>query len=130
MTTTRTAVIIILLCSCLLFTNQFETEFNSSPNPHWNGRGFLSSDTGWYKRIMEPVWSLMGTRANDPWRYVMPVKRMSRTTRAAGGEIPTEFDARIQWPYCPTIREIFEQGKCASCWVVYNLNPFIHSFFL
>ncbi|KAF7281026.1 cathepsin B [Rhynchophorus ferrugineus] len=30
--------------------------------------------------------------------------------------IPANFDARDQWPNCPTIREIRDQGSCGSCW--------------
>lgn len=32
-------------------------------------------------------------------------------------DIPESFDARQQWPDCPTIREIRDQGSCGSCWV-------------
>jgi len=32
-------------------------------------------------------------------------------------ELPDEFDARKQWPNCPTIKEIRDQGSCGSCWV-------------
>lgn len=31
-------------------------------------------------------------------------------------EIPDEFDSRTHWPYCPTIRDIRDQGSCGSCW--------------
>ncbi|KAJ4431891.1 hypothetical protein ANN_20497 [Periplaneta americana] len=31
-------------------------------------------------------------------------------------DIPEEFDAREQWPHCPTIKEIRDQGSCASSW--------------
>jgi C1A family cysteine protease len=30
--------------------------------------------------------------------------------------IPAEFDARIKWPSCSSIREIRDQGSCGSCW--------------
>jgi len=33
-------------------------------------------------------------------------------------KLPEEFDSRIQWPDCPTIREIRDQAKCGSCWAM------------
>lgn len=35
----------------------------------------------------------------------------------AEDDLPENFDAREQWPHCPTIREIRDQGSCGSCWV-------------
>uniref|UniRef100_V5G6P4 Cathepsin B n=1 Tax=Anoplophora glabripennis TaxID=217634 RepID=V5G6P4_ANOGL len=32
--------------------------------------------------------------------------------------IPEFFDAREEWPDCPSIVEIWDQGSCASCWAV------------
>lgn len=31
--------------------------------------------------------------------------------------LPDSFDAREQWPECPTIQQIRDQGSCGSCWV-------------
>nr|XP_022913411.1 cathepsin B [Onthophagus taurus] len=31
-------------------------------------------------------------------------------------DIPENFDSRENWPNCPTIREIRDQGSCGSCW--------------
>lgn len=31
--------------------------------------------------------------------------------------LPDNFDARVQWPNCPTIKEVRDQGNCGSCWV-------------
>ena len=39
--------------------------------------------------------------------------------------IPTNFDARDQWPNCPTLKEIRDQGSCGSCWAfgkIFNKN--------
>lgn len=33
-------------------------------------------------------------------------------------DIPTEFDSRENWPDCPTIKEIRDQGNCGSCWAI------------
>ncbi|CAG9761295.1 unnamed protein product [Ceutorhynchus assimilis] len=33
-----------------------------------------------------------------------------------GVELPQTFDSRTQWPDCPTIKEIRDQGSCGSCW--------------
>jgi len=30
--------------------------------------------------------------------------------------LPEQFDSRTNWPNCPTIREIRDQGSCGSCW--------------
>lgn len=31
-------------------------------------------------------------------------------------KLPEQFDAREQWPNCPTLKEIRDQGSCGSCW--------------
>jgi len=31
-------------------------------------------------------------------------------------DVPDQFDARTQWPNCPTIGEIRDQSDCGSCW--------------
>lgn len=31
-------------------------------------------------------------------------------------DLPDEFDSRTNWPNCPTIQEIRDQGSCGSCW--------------
>lgn len=33
-------------------------------------------------------------------------------------ELPEEFDCKTNWPKCPTLREIRDQGNCGSCWAI------------
>ncbi|CAL8103464.1 unnamed protein product [Calicophoron daubneyi] len=33
-------------------------------------------------------------------------------------EIPEEFDAREKWPHCISLKTIWNQGGCGSCWAV------------
>lgn len=42
---------------------------------------------------------------------------LSRVWLAEDITLPENFDAREQWPNCPTIKEIRDQGSCGSCWV-------------
>jgi len=46
------------------------------------------------------------------------------------GDLPETFDARDQWPNCPTIREVRDQGSCGSCYVSsFQMVSFCHSAF-
>ncbi|KFD57259.1 hypothetical protein M514_01770 [Trichuris suis] len=40
----------------------------------------------------------------------------TKTYRHLAMTIPESFDAREQWPNCPTIGEIRDQSNCGSCW--------------
>jgi len=40
-----------------------------------------------------------------------------RTRKVDPNSLPDTFDARDQWPNCPTIKEIRDQGSCGSSWV-------------
>jgi len=44
----------------------------------------------------------------------LPVREYEITV----GDLPDEFDSRTQWPECPTIQEIRDQGNCGSCWAI------------
>jgi len=56
---------------------------------------------------------LMGVLAGSH-TFLPPVRRHALATTAAN--LPREFDARAQWPHCPSLAEIRDQGSCGSCW--------------
>jgi len=45
------------------------------------------------------------------------VKLPIRTHKIDPTLLPDSFDARTQWPNCPTVKEIRDQGSCGSSWV-------------
>jgi len=47
----------------------------------------------------------------DNYKYRLPV-----ITHEENSAIPDSFDSRTQWPNCPSISEIRDQGSCGSCW--------------
>lgn len=49
----------------------------------------------------------------DPNQPRLPV----RVHAVDPSSLPDSFDAREQWPNCPTIKEVRDQGSCGSCWV-------------
>ncbi|XP_049858108.1 cathepsin B [Schistocerca gregaria] len=54
---------------------------------------------------------LMGVHP-DSYLFQPPVQRHA----VEDLEIPEEFDSREKWSFCPTIKEIRDQGSCGSCW--------------
>lgn len=41
---------------------------------------------------------------------------LSEKTEYEAVQIPDSFDARQEWPECPSTKEIRDQGSCGSCW--------------
>uniref|UniRef100_A0A3Q2PZJ3 Cathepsin B n=1 Tax=Fundulus heteroclitus TaxID=8078 RepID=A0A3Q2PZJ3_FUNHE len=72
-------------------------------NTTWKaGHNFHDVDYGYVK-------NLCGTLLKGPKLPIM--------VQSAGGmKLPKQFDAREQWPECPTLKEIRDQGSCGSCW--------------
>uniref|UniRef100_A0AAR2JLU9 Cathepsin B n=1 Tax=Pygocentrus nattereri TaxID=42514 RepID=A0AAR2JLU9_PYGNA len=72
-------------------------------NTTWRaGHNFHNVDYSYVKK-------LCGAKLNG---YKLPVMDQY----AGDIKLPKSFDPREQWPNCPTLKEIRDQGSCGSCW--------------
>ncbi|KAM9766198.1 cathepsin B [Menidia menidia] len=72
-------------------------------NTTWKaGHNFRHEDYGYVKK-------LCGTMLKGP-------KLPTMVQYAGDFKLPKQFDPREQWPNCPTLKEIRDQGSCGSCW--------------
>lgn len=86
-------------------SDEFIAEINEKAATWRAGRNFHSSTPKVY------IHNLMGVHP-DSKNYLEPPKFMGSIRE----DLPENFDARTNWPSCPTIQEIRDQGSCGSCW--------------
>ncbi|KAK3931463.1 Cathepsin B [Frankliniella fusca] len=67
---------------------------------------------------MKYIKRLLGARRGPRPKELEPPKLKMTEKHLQAGSIPKEFDARKQWPNCPTINEIRDQGSCSSSWAI------------
>nr|KAF6400745.1 cathepsin B [Rousettus aegyptiacus] len=78
-------------------------DYVNKQNTTWKaGHNFHNVDLSYVKK-------LCGTMLGGP-------KLPQRVWLAEDIVLPESFDSREQWPNCPTIKEIRDQGSCGSCW--------------
>lgn len=61
--------------------------------------------------------SLLGVHPDSKKFRLPELEEPQGLVGAAASDLPESFDAREQWPNCPTIGEVRDQGSCGSCWV-------------
>ncbi|XP_049534180.1 cathepsin B [Anopheles darlingi] len=86
---------------------KFIDEINSKASTWRAGRNFHPDVSLSYIR------GLMGVH-QDAYKFREP--EFVHDLSADVDDLPENFDSREQWPNCPTIREIRDQGSCGSCW--------------
>jgi len=88
-------------------SDEFINHINSMKSTWKAGRNFGKNFP------MGALTQMMGVHP-DSNLYMPPLKNVSQMY--SNQAIPEAFDAREQWPDCPTIQEIRDQGSCGSCW--------------
>ncbi|XP_057654668.1 cathepsin B [Diorhabda carinulata] len=86
-------------------SDKFINSINEAQSTWTAGRNFARDIP------MSYITKLMGVLPN--YKNYMPAVKVHNLEDI---EIPSQFDARLQWPHCPTIQEIRDQGSCGSCW--------------
>lgn len=87
-------------------SDKFIEEINKKATTWKAGRNFADTVP------MSHIRQLMGVHP-DHKQYMNPIYFHNIEEES---DIPESFDSREQWPDCPTIREIRDQGGCGSCW--------------
>ncbi|CAB1435530.1 unnamed protein product [Pleuronectes platessa] len=78
-------------------------DFINKANTTWTaGQNFHNAD-------ISQVKGLCGTILNGP-------KLPEVAHNIENLQLPENFDPRQQWPNCPTLHQIRDQGSCGSCW--------------
>lgn len=78
-------------------------DYINKVNTTWKaGHNFRNMDHSYVKK-------LCGTLLNGP-------KLPFMVSYSGDVKLPKDFDSRVQWPNCPTLQEIRDQGSCGSCW--------------
>jgi len=122
----RTAVLVALVAAAAYATPLDIKEANEALQGQALVDHINSLDTTWKAKlnlryldmpIEKRAKQITGVAGNlDDDQMIFQLKNILQEHSSVDIDIPTSFDARAQWPQCPTIGEIRDQSDCGSCW--------------
>ncbi|KAL5269842.1 hypothetical protein ACHWQZ_G003344 [Mnemiopsis leidyi] len=99
-------VLVAGTCGFDLLGDEMIELLNKQPNMTWTaGRNFAGQN-------IEDAIKLLGSLKNPMYKKKLPTMWHNLDLES----IPHSFDSRTNWPDCPSIGNIRDQGECGSCW--------------
>jgi len=94
-------------------TDDFIAQINAAQSTWKAGPNKFQS---WSKSAIKKLMGVLPGNAEQ-------VKQLPTIVHEVPNDLPDNFDARDQWPNCPTIKEVRDQGRFVSFFFSYRLSP-------
>uniref|UniRef100_A0A1I7XMP2 Pept_C1 domain-containing protein n=1 Tax=Heterorhabditis bacteriophora TaxID=37862 RepID=A0A1I7XMP2_HETBA len=96
-------------------------QINDSPKTTWKAKfnkfGVRNKSYGFkYTRNATAIEKYV-EKINQFFDSALMKKHIQELMEFPEGDLPTHFDARLKWPYCPSISHVPNQGGCGSCYI-------------
>jgi cathepsin B len=101
-------IIVLILCIQLVSSFRLHNNNNTVINSTW-----IAGPSKFDDWAFESVQHLMGV---DSLLFSSSTKILKKLKDTSS--LPQHFDSREQWPNCPTLQEVRDQGNCGSCWAI------------